>query len=262
MKRTLRWIWGITLVFACSHFFLGHSVYGQTVTMIPNPDNGGGYTDRFNSGSFEPLIEMDNVLYGRYVDANGKGRLVKFDGTKLTLIQNPDDSHGVFGNMIAHNHTIYTQYAGDNAASLAKYDGNSLTLINNPDSGPGFYGGSVLTVFNNTLYGRYLDVNNNFRLVRVDNGSVNLPLGFASLENVSCSSQTENKYIFSFTPRYTGSTGQPITFSVVNELLPTTSSGPYQLTLYKDNPLITLKATQAGSVGRPGMKLTGIDSAH
>ena len=40
----------------------------QTITMMPNPDNGGGYTDPFNNGSFEPLVEMDNALYGRYVD--------------------------------------------------------------------------------------------------------------------------------------------------------------------------------------------------
>ncbi|NEU70272.1 hypothetical protein GK091_25570 [Spirosoma agri] len=56
-------------------------------------------------------------------------------------------------------------------------------------------------------------------------------------------------YRVSFTPQYGGLTGQPISFSVVNELSPTTTAGPYTLRLYADNPVIMLKATQAGSPG-------------
>jgi hypothetical protein len=44
-------------------------------------------------------------------------------------------------------------------------------------------------------------------------------------------------------------TGQPITFSVANELAATTAPGPYTLRLYADNPVITLKATQTGTAG-------------
>lgn len=54
-------------------------------------------------------------------------------------------------------------------------------------------------------------------------------------------------YQVRFTPQYSGLTGQPISFSVVNELAATTNAGPYTLRLYADNPIITLKATQAGS---------------
>ena len=43
--------------------------------------------------------------------------------------------------------------------------------------------------------------------------------------------------------------GQPIAFEVVNELAPTTDPAPYSLTLYRDNPVITLRATQTGSLG-------------
>ena len=201
MEKSLHRILIIALLLVSGHLLTSHSVLGQTITMIPNPDNGGGYTDRFNSGSFEPLVEMDNVLYGRYVDGKGKGRLVKFDGTKLTLIPNPDNNNGVFGNMVAHNHVLYTQYAGDKVAYLAKYDGTNLTLISNPDSGPGFYGGSILTVFNSGLYARYLDNNNTFHLVRIDNTPVNLPFGFTSLENVSCNPATGNKlFVFIYAP--------------------------------------------------------------
>lgn len=248
MNRNLRLFWSVLLLFLNGLLSLSHAVLAQTITIIPNPDNGGGYTDRFNSESFEPLVEMDNILYGRYVDADGNGRLVKFDGTSLILIPNPDNSHGVFGNMIAHNHAIYAQYSSG-VGRLVKYDGHNLTLINNPDSGLGFFGGTVLTIFNNILYGRYLDVNNIFHLVRIDNNTVNLPLSISSIENTNCNQIGENKFSFSFTPKYTGSTGQPITFSVINEMEPTTSPGPYKLSLYRDNPVITLRATQAGSSG-------------
>jgi hypothetical protein len=52
-----------------------------------------------------------------------------------------------------------------------------------------------------------------------------------------------------FTPQYAGVTGQPISFSVVNEMLPTTRPGPYSFLVYTDNPTITLKASQTGSPG-------------
>ncbi|WP_461099036.1 T9SS type A sorting domain-containing protein, partial [Spirosoma luteolum] len=52
-----------------------------------------------------------------------------------------------------------------------------------------------------------------------------------------------------FTPRYTGTDGQPITFQIVNETLPTTSflAQSVSLKLYTDNPVIYLKASQSGA---------------
>lgn len=64
---------------------------------------------------------------------------------------------------------------------------------------------------------------------------------------VSCATVAAGQRTLVFTPQYSGLTGQPISFSVVNELLPTTNPGPYTLNIYTDNPVITLKATQAGS---------------
>jgi hypothetical protein len=59
-----------------------------------------------------------------------------------------------------------------------------------------------------------------------------------------------NRIAINFNPRYAGLNGQPISFSVVNELSPTTAPGPYSLTLYPDNPVIRLKATQSGTAGQ------------
>ncbi|WP_373513461.1 S8 family serine peptidase [Persicitalea sp.] len=79
------------------------------------------------------------------------------------------------------------------------------------------------------------------------------PTTFAitGVTTVSCSPVpgNPNKRSLTFTPQYSGVNGQPITFSVVSEKLPTTAPGPYTLEIYTDNPTITLKATQQGTGG-------------
>ena len=64
---------------------------------------------------------------------------------------------------------------------------------------------------------------------------------------VSCQVLSAGQRRVSFTPRYAGLDGSPVSFSVVNELLPTTAPGPYTLNLYTDNPVITLRALQSGA---------------
>jgi hypothetical protein len=77
------------------------------------------------------------------------------------------------------------------------------------------------------------------------------PAGFtlAGASPVSCVlvDSIKQGYQVRFSPQYGGLSGQPITFWVVNELAPTTSGGPYTLSLYADNPVILLKANQVGS---------------
>lgn len=65
---------------------------------------------------------------------------------------------------------------------------------------------------------------------------------------VSCQAVTAGERNLIFTPQYTGLSGSPVSFSVVNELTPTTNAGPYTLQVYTDNPTITLKAVQTGTV--------------
>ncbi|RAJ92995.1 hypothetical protein LX87_04507 [Larkinella arboricola] len=60
----------------------------------------------------------------------------------------------------------------------------------------------------------------------------------------SCETLSGNQRQVRFTPQYVGINGEPISFSVVNELGPTTQPGPYTLHLYTDNPTITLVAQQ------------------
>ncbi|GAB3996313.1 hypothetical protein GCM10028807_38540 [Spirosoma daeguense] len=95
-----------------------------------------------------------------------------------------------------------------------------------------------------------LSARTSFSLVVNPPGSTTSPGGSFAITGatlVSCTSLSPNRKSIRFTPVYSGLNGQPISFSVVNELLPTTSSGPYQLDLYTDNPVILLKATQQGT---------------
>ncbi len=64
---------------------------------------------------------------------------------------------------------------------------------------------------------------------------------------VSCTTLSVGERMLTFTPQYSGLNGQPVSFSVLNELTPTTAPGPYSLRVYTDNPVITLKATQSGT---------------
>ncbi|QKZ13103.1 putative Ig domain-containing protein [Spirosoma sp. KUDC1026] len=73
------------------------------------------------------------------------------------------------------------------------------------------------------------------------------PFAITGVTTISCATLTAGSRQLTFTPQYTGLTGQPVTFAVQNELSPTTSAGPYSLRLYTDNPVVTLRASQAGT---------------
>ena len=74
------------------------------------------------------------------------------------------------------------------------------------------------------------------------------PFALSGVQLVSCQVLSAGERRVSFTPQYTGLDGTPVSFSVANELSPVTTFGPYTLTLYTDNPTITLVARQSGQV--------------
>ncbi|GAB3690240.1 hypothetical protein GCM10027592_07370 [Spirosoma flavus] len=79
--------------------------------------------------------------------------------------------------------------------------------------------------------------------------TVSSPFAISSVISNSCQQIASNRYVISFTPRYTGLNGQPVSFSIANEIFPTTDPGPYTLQLYTDNPTLILHAQQAGTPG-------------
>ncbi len=78
------------------------------------------------------------------------------------------------------------------------------------------------------------------------------PFAITAVTTVTCTpvAGDPNRRSLSFTPQYGGTNGQPISFSVVNEMLPTTAPGPYTLGVYIDNPTIQLRATQTGTANK------------
>jgi hypothetical protein len=96
-----------------------------------------------------------------------------------------------------------------------------------------------------------LSVSTSF-VLRVSPATGNPPLagfGITGVQALSCVTVSSGQRSVSFLPQYSGLSGQAVRFEVVNELAATTNPGPYTLQLYTDNPLITLKASQAGSPG-------------
>jgi hypothetical protein len=71
------------------------------------------------------------------------------------------------------------------------------------------------------------------------------PFSITGVTTVNCQTVTAGLRRVSFTPQYAGLNGQPVSFSVVNEMPATMAAGPYTLNLYTDNPRIVLSAKQA-----------------
>ncbi|GAB3708541.1 hypothetical protein GCM10027592_43820 [Spirosoma flavus] len=75
------------------------------------------------------------------------------------------------------------------------------------------------------------------------------PFAITGVTTNNCQQIAANRYVVSFTPQYSGLNGQPVSFSVLNEMVPTTAPGPYTLQFYTDNSPVILKAQQAGTSG-------------
>ena len=72
------------------------------------------------------------------------------------------------------------------------------------------------------------------------------PFSITGVQTISCEVLSAGQRRVTFNPQYAGLNGSPVSFSVVNELSPTTAPGPYTLNLYTDNPVISLRAVQSG----------------
>jgi len=110
-----------------------------------------------------------------------------------------------------------------------------------------------------------LSVSTSFQLTINPAGVVvppSTPFSITGVSTVSCQTVSAGLRRLTFDPRYAGVNGQPISFSVVNELLPTTQPGPYSLNLYTDNPIITLKAVQQGTAGEATFTYNWLDACN
>ncbi|GAB3702285.1 hypothetical protein GCM10027592_31550 [Spirosoma flavus] len=77
------------------------------------------------------------------------------------------------------------------------------------------------------------------------------PFGFgiAGVTMLDCNHISYFERRINFMVSYSGTNGQPISLSVVDELRATDYTGPYQLNLFTDKPVIELRARQQGTPG-------------
>ncbi|UHG89597.1 putative Ig domain-containing protein [Spirosoma oryzicola] len=92
-----------------------------------------------------------------------------------------------------------------------------------------------------------LSVKASFALTIKQTSSTPTSFTITGASTIKCEALSANKRLLTFTPQYAGVSGEPISFSVVNEKLPTSNPGPYDLELYTDNPTIRLSARQGTS---------------
>ncbi|MFD2571790.1 putative Ig domain-containing protein [Spirosoma soli] len=144
------------------------------------------------------------------------------------------------GVTVSGNPTSYQWYKDNLNNPLSGQTSASLTLANVQLSDAGTYS-VVITGSCNSLTSTAFSLSVSSPVVETG------PFAITAVTTLNCTPVLPNRFSISFTPRYSGLTGQPISFSVANELLPTTEPGPFTIRLYTDNPRITLKATQQGT---------------
>lgn len=133
----------------------------QTTVNIPNPS---GY---ILNETIEPIEFNGNIYYCYRSIPTYRNQLVKYDGSILSIIPNPDAGMGYVGSPIVYNSNLYIQYNNVSGKSvLAKFNGTSIDTIPNPDAG-GQYSGSPI-LFNGNLYAFYYNASSKNVLAKYD----------------------------------------------------------------------------------------------
>lgn len=118
----------------------------------------------------------------------------------------------------------------------------SVNTISGTPTEPGVY---TITVTATDISG--LSVSTTFTLTVSPSSTITQPFAITGVTTVSCTAVSTSQWTVTFTPLYTGLNGQPVSFSVVGLLPPTTAPGPYTLNLVSKQPSITLRARQNGT---------------
>ncbi|MBP6556809.1 MAG: T9SS type A sorting domain-containing protein [Flavobacterium sp.] len=136
---------------------------GNVQTIYPNPDSATSAYSYF-------LAEYNGEAYYSYVNASGNTSLVKFNGTSVSLIPNPNSAEwGIYsGNAcVVNNKLIFLYQTADAKVHFASYDGNTITVVPNLLPTDDFVF-STLISFDNAVYGKYRDSSGKFHIAKYD----------------------------------------------------------------------------------------------
>ncbi|GAB3946479.1 hypothetical protein GCM10028805_17070 [Spirosoma harenae] len=213
---------------------------GETYLFSPNVVSQSGSKAVVNaSGTYSVTVTTSGCSSVTSIDVNQQpDQTIAFtqqpaSSSSVTVGTNVATSVGVSGEPMGfqwYKDNLGNPLGGQTSATLA------LNAVQLSDAGNYFV---IVTSACNSL------TSNAFELTV--NPVQTFPFAITAVTTVACTPITPAKFSLSFSPRYSGLTGQPISFSVVNELLPTNEAGPYTIQIYTDNPVIILKATQTGS---------------
>ena len=226
-----------------------------------------------SSGTFSPPVnfpvraQATSIAVGDF-DNNGRPDLavaIKYFNTVSVLLDNGSGGFDLFTDFPVGSEPTSVavgDFNSDGRPDLAAANSGSRSISVILGNGSGGFGSPTnYSVESGPLSVAVGDFNSDGKPDLITNGASivtvllncattpTLPFSITGVTTVSCTTVTATERQLTFTPRYAGVTGQPISFSVVNELLPTTAPGPYTLRLYTDNPTITLRATQTGTAG-------------
>ncbi len=157
---------------------------GTNITLIDNPDADGAFTGSMAGGNLGNSVVYGSNLYFQYSNPNGNFQLAKYNGSSISLVNNPDGNvHGEFGGLgymgspVVYGSNLYFQYQPSGSAplyKLAKYDGSSIVAIDNPDGGNGFTSNNTPIVYNSKLYFQYQNASGINQLAQYDGTSITL----------------------------------------------------------------------------------------
>ncbi|QJD79293.1 putative Ig domain-containing protein [Spirosoma rhododendri] len=236
----------------------GHSNASRAICVGASPYyNTPAYNSRLTTATIETFSSAGGVPV--YFDAAGQ----RINGTTGITRQKPEITSVDGGN----NTFFGSDYEGDGfpnffGTSAAAPHAAAVAALMQERTGNKLSQSQVLATMQQTAldmddpatagFDTGFDFGTGYGFIQADKALQSLggsTLVITGINTLSCVSTSAGERQLTFNPQYSGSNGQAITFSVLNEKAATTDAGPYSLRLYTDNPVITLRADQAGATG-------------
>jgi hypothetical protein len=237
----------------------GQPITFQVTNELAPTQQAGPYT--LNLYTDNPVISLQATQTGSNTPATYRYHWLAGCGTTTTPPPPANRTPVVSGGLAAQTATVgqgytlvipagtFTDSDGDALAISATGLPAGLSLANSTLTGtPSTTGVSTVSLTAADPAGLSATLSFALTVVPATDNPPSADFAITAVGTLRCEVISAGQRRVSFTPQYSGVSSSPISFSVVNELSPTTAPGPYSLTLYTDNPIITLQAQQGSSL--------------